>query len=144
MNAFRPPLIPAYRQQFEEMMDDDFNTPRAIAILFDLAREVNSYLNSPGPLHQPFLQDVDQLFQDTAAGVLGLLPENFESQLGGQVKGDVEKIIQVVIDIRKKLRDQKQYQLADQLRADLAKVGILLVDNQKERLSNIKWISEWC
>lgn len=129
LKNFHPPFDPqAYRRQFEEMMDDDFNTPRAMAVLFDLSREVNTYLNSPAPLHQPFLAAIDQLFQDTASGVLGLIPENLGTPSDTHFKGDIEKIIRVVIDIRKKLRDQKQYQLADQLRADLSQLGITLVD----------------
>ena len=117
-----------FRTQFEEMMDDDFNTPRALAVLFDLSREVNSYLNSGESLHQPFLQSIDQFYQETAGQVLGLIPEDLLASAGPGRQADIEKIVQVVIDIREKLREQKQYQLADQLRSKLGKVGITLVD----------------
>ncbi|OGB60635.1 MAG: cysteine--tRNA ligase [Caldithrix sp. RBG_13_44_9] len=126
---FHSPFDPSgFRKQFEEMMDDDFNTPRALAVLFELSGEVNSYLNSGLSLHQPFLQTIDQLLRDTAGQVLGLIPEDLLASAEAGRKGDIEKIVQVVIDIRKKLRDHKQYQLADQVRSDLGKVGITLVD----------------
>jgi cysteinyl-tRNA synthetase len=117
-----------FRQQFQEMMDDDFNTPRALAVLFDLSREVNSYLNSGVPLHHSFLQSTDQLLQDTAGQVLGLIPDDLLSVAKAGRAGDIEKIVQVVVDVREKLREHKQYQLADELRSDLGKVGIILVD----------------
>jgi cysteinyl-tRNA synthetase len=89
---------------------------------------VNSYLNSGESLHQPFLRSIEQFYQETAGQVLGLIPEDLLASAGQGRQADIEKIVQVVIDIREKLREQKQYQLADQLRSKLGKVGITLVD----------------
>ncbi len=55
--------LDAYRARFEEAMNDDFNTPRAIAVLFDLSREVNTFLNSGQPESQGTLAAIGNLYQ---------------------------------------------------------------------------------
>jgi cysteinyl-tRNA synthetase len=126
---FKAPFDSAdYDKKFSEMMDDDFNSPRAIAVIFDLSKEVNSYLNSNPILHAPFLEALDQLYSKTAGEVLGLIPADLMSEKLTESQGEIEKIIQVVIDLRQKLRENQQYKLADTLREGLGKIGITLVD----------------
>ena len=57
--------LDGYRSRFEEVMDDDFNTPRAIATLFDLSRETNTLLNSDQPASQATLEAIGALYSDT-------------------------------------------------------------------------------
>ena len=106
-------------------MNDDFNTPRALSILFDMSREVNQYLNNQREWDKNFLQTIDQFYEETAGEVLGLIPDDILSR---DVSADIEKIIHVVIDVRQKLRKEKQFQLADVIRQNLKKAGIGLVD----------------
>ena len=112
--------IEPYRQRFIEAMDDDFNTPQAIATLFDLARDINR-LSEEGytVIHgQQVLVDL--------AGVLGLtlkLPEKPPLDAG--------PFIELLISTRNRLREAKQWQLADEIRAKLDKLGIALEDTPK-------------
>ena len=139
LTDFKPPFDPEqFRQRFEEVMNDDFNTPRAIAVLFDLSREVNGYLNSEQPLHRPFLQRVDELYQQLAGDVLGLIPPELTEAEAGKLAGDIEKIIRVVIDVRSKLRAAKQFQLADEIRDNLAGVGVVLIDRPEGTTFELK------
>jgi cysteinyl-tRNA synthetase len=119
-----------YQNQFDEVMDDDFNTPRAIAVLFDLLKEVNSYINSQTSLHKPFLKEVDVVYYKLAGEVLGIIPENLMAESKIDLGENIEKVIQVVIDIRNKLRHQNQYELADELRDSLGQAGINLIDKK--------------
>jgi cysteinyl-tRNA synthetase len=129
LKDFKAPFVAEeFEKKFNDMMDDDFNTPRAIAVLFDLAKEVNSYLNSNSTLHVPFLEQLDQMYQKSAGAVLGLIPADLLSQTSTESQAEIEKVIQVVIDLRQKLREKKQFELADTLRDGLGKVGITLVD----------------
>ncbi|GAB4375776.1 MAG: cysteine--tRNA ligase [Calditrichia bacterium] len=128
-NQFTPPFpLENFREKFLEMMNDDFNTPRAIAVLFDLSREVNTYLNREEELHQPFLQEVSKLYQDLGGEILGLIPPSERLSSTAQGMESVEKIIQVVIDVRNLLRKEKQFHLADHIRDRLGELGITLVD----------------
>ncbi len=129
VSAFAPPFNPdEHRSRFEALMGDDFNTPRALAALFDFSRESNSYLNSGSPLHRPFLEKIDKLFSETAGNVLGLIPPDLAAGEPEASGADVEKIIRVVVDVRQKLRQEKQFQLADDLRSRLGEIGITLID----------------
>jgi len=107
----------AYRQHFIEYMDDDFSTPQAIALLFDLAREINRG-NDEGKDTSEARVTLAEL-----AGVLGLTLKE-----GEQSVGDAGRFIDLLISTRKKLREAKQFQLADEIRNKLVELGIALED----------------
>ncbi|MDP2918991.1 MAG: cysteine--tRNA ligase [Dehalococcoidia bacterium] len=106
-----------YRQKFIEVMDDDFGTPQAIATLFDLVREINR-VNEKGLDTGEARATLKEL-----AGILGLTLEEPE-----QTADDAAPFIELLISTRKKLREAKQFQLADEIRDKLAEMGITLED----------------
>jgi len=114
------PIIQQYRKRFTGAMDDDFNTPQAIAALFDLAREINRVADEG--------YSVTQGQQELAglADVLGLSLKSVEKSLG-----DAEPFIELLISTRNRLREVKQFQLADEIRAKLGELGITLEDTPK-------------
>jgi len=126
--AKTPFELEKYRQDFETVMDEDFNTPRALAVLFDFSRDVNSYLNSGEIPDKKFLVSVSQLFQQLAGEVLGLIPDNLMEERSREGLQKIEKVIHVLIDVRNKLREDKNFQLADHIRKDLNNIGITLTD----------------
>ena len=116
-----------YRQRFIEAMDDDFNTAEALAVLFELARQVNQ-----GRDENHDVAEIQKMLH-TLANVLGLtlkLPE--EPAL------DIEPFIELLISIRNQLREAKQWQLADDIRAKLAELGIALEDTPQGTVWRIK------
>jgi cysteinyl-tRNA synthetase len=123
----RPFEIKTYRQLFEKEMNDDFNTPRAIAVLFDLTRNVNSYLNSEKKYQKTFIEENISTFQELAGDVLGLIPNDIDTTKKDE-EISIDKIVQLTINIRNKLRKENQFLLADFLRDELGKAGIKLTD----------------
>ncbi|UYA61334.1 Cysteinyl-tRNA synthetase [Pectobacterium sp. F1-1] len=114
-----------FEARFREAMDDDFNTPEAYSVLFDMAREVNR-------LKAEDVQAANQLASALRklSGVLGLLeqePEQF-LQNGAQVDNDEVKEIEALIQQRKDARASKDWALADQARDRLNEMGIVLED----------------
>jgi cysteinyl-tRNA synthetase len=115
-----PPTDNPFIEAFEMAMNDDLNTPKAVSILFDLAKELNSSKdkNSMG----------EQLYAfKTIANNLGLLtdkPENF-FKFGAEVD---DLFIQEKIDARNQARKEKNFKRADQIRDELFDLGILLDD----------------
>ena len=107
-----------FRERFIEAMDDDLNTPRALASLFDLVREINRGRENASNIKSA---------QDTLrelAGVLGL--ELDEPQVES---AEAAPFIQTLVDVRAELRAARQFQLADSIRDRLTELGVTLEDN---------------
>jgi cysteinyl-tRNA synthetase len=114
--------LDACRQEFIAQMDDDFNTRGALSAIFQLVRETNSAmadsrLSSAGAIAViSLLEELDQ--------VLGILPQD-------QGSGEVDKLLEVFIQVREELRRAKMYQAADLIRDRLREVGFQLEDSGK-------------
>lgn len=115
----------AARQAFAEAMDDDFNTPRALAALFDLVAEAHRLADarfaptrSQGTSFATALATLQEL-----AAVLGLTlePETRADDL-------TAKLVEILIGARQAARAARQYDIADSIRSQLAEVGIVLED----------------
>ncbi len=108
-----------YRERFIGAMDDDLNTPRALAALFDLAREVNRARERGLDVRraQGILREL--------GGVLGLDLEEPEPD----AEAEAAPFIQTLVDVRNELRSARQYQLADSIRDRLSELGVALEDN---------------
>ncbi|MCL2141215.1 MAG: cysteine--tRNA ligase [Dehalococcoidia bacterium] len=110
--------IEAYRQRFIDAMDDDFNTPRALAVLFDLTREINRLRDEKCVISR------GQSTLKELAAVLGLTLEQTEKSLE-----NAAPFIQLLVDTRNNLRTAKQYQLADDIRNQIATLGVTIEDS---------------
>ncbi|MEH7159216.1 cysteine--tRNA ligase [Neobacillus drentensis] len=105
------------QQQFIEAMDDDFNTAKAISVLFDLSKLANYYLlekNTAVAVIDAFTKQFEDLFH-----VLGLTMEK-EEMLDEEIDALIEKRIQA--------RKDRDFQLSDQIRDQLKEMNIILED----------------
>jgi len=109
------------KETFQEAMDDDFNTSAALAGLFDLVREINQ-ARDEGADDQTLAEGQRMLKELT--GVLGLELEKEEIK-----SGDVEPFIDLLVEVRDKLRESKQWELSDKIRDDLEEQGVILEDS---------------
>jgi cysteinyl-tRNA synthetase len=118
----------AHRAAFMEAMDDDFNTPRAIAALFDFSKEVNSLLNSGQPASRGTLAAIDGLFRELGGQVLGIIPDNLSLDIGGEL---VEGLMDIILDLRERYREAEDWEQADALRQQLSELGIAVKDRSE-------------
>jgi cysteinyl-tRNA synthetase len=114
-----------FRDAFLEAMNDDFNTPKAIAALFDLNREVNTLLSSEQPMGRGTLSAIDGLYRDLGGKVLGIIPDEFVPDADSDV---VNGLMDIVLNIRQQYREAKDWELADALRRQLSELGIVVDD----------------
>jgi len=116
-----------YSGLFHEAMDDDFNTPEAVAVLFELAREINRARETDVDTASRLAGCMRRL-----AGVLGLLqadPEGFLRESAGEPGGLTDAQIDALIAERLAARKKKDWAEADRIRAELEQQGILLEDS---------------
>ena len=112
--------------QFIAAMDDDFNTPEALAVLFDLAREVNRLRRESDAAAAPLGAELRRL-----GGILGILQDDPEAYLrGGEggAEGLSDAAIEDLIAQRLAARKAKNWAEADRIREELKGEGVLLED----------------
>jgi cysteinyl-tRNA synthetase len=117
------PTESEYEARFYAAMDDDFNTPEAIGVLFELVREINR-------LRETDLETAQQLtaLLKKLGGILGILEmsaENFLREGGDDI--DAEHVESLIIQ-RKQARAEKDWALADQIRDELTALNVVLED----------------
>lgn len=110
--------------EFEEAMDDDFNTADAIAAIFDLVKFANTKLDeeSSGGILMAVFEKIEKLM-----GVLGL---EFTVD-----RNEIDPQIRELIDKRQQARKEKNFALADQIRDELLSQGIELLDTRE----GVRW-----
>lgn len=112
---------------FIEVMDDDFGTPEAMAILFDIARQLNTARTTADTQHVMLL--ACQL--KSLAAVFGILQSDADSflQSGSTLELDARQIA-LLIAQRQQAKQDKKFALADQIRDELKSKGIALEDSR--------------
>ena len=144
-----PPELSSIKEKFSEVMDDDFNTPKALAVLFEAARALNKIAadarNSPASVPTPeLLESVRTSIKESAADILGLLTENpaeFQESLRqsrATDRGLSEAEIEDQISQRTEARKRKDFAEADRIRDELAEKGIVLEDGPQGTTWRVK------
>ncbi len=122
------PDLDEHRKRFFEAMDDDFNTPQAIAVLFDLSRSINELIASADGSSISALENVDKFFGESFGTILGLtLRTNVRSSTRGLLEPN---LVEMLIDARKEARTNKLWALSDNIRDKLKALGIILEDTK--------------
>lgn len=114
------------RVKFEAAMNDDLNTSVALSVLFELVRLTQSMLQDDNT-NVGTLNLVDVLFDRLGGDVLGIVKDEYP-QLGAADDEIVEKLVDIVIQQRNRARANKDFKKADELRARLDEIGIVLED----------------
>lgn len=109
------------RKAFSEAMDDDFNTPLAVAALFELVKSINTARDQGATAEQ--LKPAQTVLRELS-GVLGLRLE--EKRGAGQADG----FINLLAEVRTEVRKQKLYALSDLIRDRLKALGVSIEDSK--------------
>jgi len=117
-----------YRKRFIETMDDDFNTPQALAVLFDLARVINQAADSGIGF-----KDARSVLLKLARDILGLKLETFG--FTRETDSETEALVAKLVEERNKYRQEKQWQKADEIRDKLGELGVILEDTSEGTLT---------
>jgi len=122
MVAGAPDAVGAFRARFKAAMDDDFNTPQALGVLFDLSRALYEYrerASADPDARAALVSGVEELGRLTRT--LGLLEHGYE------VAGPPPEVARLVVE-RGKARARRDWKRADQLRDEIQRLGWLVED----------------
>lgn len=106
-------------------MSNDFNTPKTVAALFDLASLVFKINDKTTSVSAEGVEKIQQTFEQFMVNVLGLKPETAGNNTA------IDALMQLVIDIRAKARENKDWATSDKIRDDLAQAGIKILDGKE-------------
>lgn len=113
-----------WRERFHAAMSDDFHTPTAVALLFDLAREINRLRDEGSEVAPPLAMLLREL-----GGILGLLGQDPEAFLRGAAADEVDADwVAERIAARTAARQARDFARSDAIRDELAAAGIALED----------------
>lgn len=123
--------FPTFYSAFESAMDDDFNSPKAIAVLFDFIKEVNRKITESPSLNSGFYLKTKEFLEKTAVGVFGIT--SFEKEVPAS-SGIEDKLIELLLSIRATAKKEKNFALADQIRDELLNLGVAIRDTKDKTL----------
>ena len=112
-----------YSEKFHDAMQDDFNSPSAISVLFEMVKQINILKKKDQLTHADAL--ASELI--SLSNILGILSENPEEYFTSGINLSNEDIEQA-IERRNKARQEKDFELSDKIRDDLLENGIILDD----------------
>lgn len=118
------PITEPYHARFYAAMNDDFNTPVALSVLFDLAHAINVAKDKQDPDYVNLASLLKQL-----ANILGILERDPQGYLQGKQEDTAS--IENLIASREKARSEKNWAQADEIRKQLTEMGVVLEDTSQ-------------
>ncbi|HET8864148.1 MAG TPA: cysteine--tRNA ligase [Gracilimonas sp.] len=112
------------KESIESVMNDDFNSAQAIAILFEQLKEIRKQITDKRTPSN--IKEIKEFLHDFVDGVLGIWPQE-----GGGNEELTKDLIELLIEIRKDARSNKNFELSDKIRDDLKELGVQLMDGNE-------------
>jgi len=110
------------QQAFTDAMDDDFNTPLALAALYELVKAINTGRDNGAT------SDQLEPGQATLRGLTGVLGLRLREKQGS---GDADKFIDLLVEVRTEVRKQKLWAMSDLIRNQLKELGVTIEDTKE-------------
>jgi cysteinyl-tRNA synthetase len=108
-------------------LDDDLNTPVAIAHLFDAVRWINAVHDRKEPVGKAAAEQLRRLFHDVVSGVLGLRDDQQAAGNNALLDG----VVNMILDVRAAAKANKDFATGDKIRDELVKLGIVVQDTKE-------------
>ena len=118
--------IEVFHDKLYDAIDDDFNTPIAIAHLFDLSKIINQVNDGKASLTKSDIEKIKKLYSSFVYDILGLKNDFIDS------KDDslVSELMETILTLRRNAQDNKDWATADKIRDELAKLNISVKDTK--------------
>lgn len=118
-------MITKFDEKFEYAMEDDLNMPMALATIFDQIRETNKYIDNNGKS-----LGVKASYTSLKKKLVDVIGIEIEYDNKGATNDLTEKLIELLLNLRKEARETKNFPLSDKIRDELKAIGIEIKDNK--------------
>ncbi len=123
-----PVNLKRYYTEWLTAMADDFNTPLAIASLFEMLKDVNSLLAAERQVSDDILKSIFSFIHVLAGDVLGIIPTNTETGTDNKIQNE---LLDLFVKLRAGARSKKDFALADLIRKELENIGVTIEDKKE-------------
>lgn len=118
-----------FYRKFEEEMDDNFNFPKGIAVIFDFMKSFNIFIADNEKVNKDDLENALEFIQKTAGDVLGIIDvEKIKEKTAGA--SSEKELMDLLIELRLDAKKEKNFGLADKIRDRLKEIGFELKDGK--------------
>ena len=127
--------IDEFDKRFEDAMDEDMNTPQALATIFDQIRETNKFISTNENEFSTIYYEIKKSYDSLKAkleNVFGIAieVENAVKEEEGENMELTKKLIELLIKLRSEARSEKNFKLSDEIRDELKVLGVEIKDNK--------------
>ena len=127
--------IDEFDKKFEEAMDEDMNTPQALATIFDQIRETNKFISTNESEFSTIYYEIKKSYDSLKKKIenifgIALEAENAVKEEDGENMELTKKLIELLIKLRSEARSEKNFKLSDEIRDELKNLGVEIKDNK--------------
>ena len=127
--------IEEFDKKFEDAMDEDMNTPQALATIFDQIRETNKFISTNESEFSTIYYEIKKSYDSLKKkieNVFGIVieVENTVKEEDGENMELTKKLIELLIKLRSEARSEKNFKLSDEIRNELKALGVEIKDNK--------------
>ena len=127
--------IDEFDKKFEEAMNEDMNTPQALATIFDQIRETNKFISTNESEFSTIYFEIKKSYEslkEKIENVFGIAieVENAVKEEDGENMELTKKLIELLIKLRSEARSEKNFKLSDEIRDELKALGVEIKDNK--------------
>ncbi len=127
-DGIKPDLdFSSFYTAFEKAMDDDLNTPKAVAVIFDFVKTINRLIAENEKINSEFFIEAKEFLQNTAVNVFGIIDFEKSTVVSNSLENE---LIELLINLRADAKKNKNYELADKIRDELKNIGVELKDGK--------------
>ena len=127
--------IDEFDKKFEDAMDEDMNTPQALATIFDQIRETNKLISTNESEFSTIYYEIKKSYDSLKKKIenvfgIAIEAENAVKEEDGENMELTKKLIELLIKLRSEARSEKNFKLSDEIRDELKKLGVEIKDNK--------------
>ena len=127
--------IDEFDKKFEDAMDEDMNTPQALATIFDQIRETNKFISVNKDELSTIYSEIEKSYESLKRKIgnvfgIEIEMENSAKEEDGENMELTKKLIELLIKLRSEARSEKNFKLSDEIRDELKVLGVEIKDNR--------------